>query len=772
MPKWIKRNSKPLCTFPRSTQRTIPIKKLWPGGVYEHNGEFTMSGRFEDINYQAASVDDKERMLGAYEEIIKANDIDKRFKVTLLNRLVNEKSISEDISLADAGDGYDDLRGELNDVNYARATEGNNNIVREKYFTIATKAKRYDDTKSWFNRVESTLMTNFSVLGSGFARLSGEERLRVLHDFFRPDEQEHFNVDLDAERLKGHSIIDSIAPDGMKFEETYFRIGRKYGRALKLATYPATLQDTMITELMSLPKQMALSIDMISEDKAVSLDTVGKKYTEVASQIKNASRKDLASGDVSMTISPLLMEQKTGFEEIRDLLMNYDQRIEWVQINMVHMADSLEELNNDTDTLRSIWQSYMCKFVVCEFEQEQALNTALPYGLSYTDEWRTLTSANCATLMPFMTKEIWDKKGVIYGLNTISKNLVMADRRSLLNGNAFVLGVPGSGKSFISKYELANVFLSTDDDIIILDPEAEFFSLVHLLGGAVIRLASGSDTFINAMDVLKHGRSDDDDPVRIKCDFILTLVEKALGSLTGQQRTFVDRCTRELLTDSAKTGKVVTLLDLYNKLKAMRNKEAKEVATCLELYVLGSLNNFAQPTNVDLNNRLICFDIRDLGEQSKGLAMLITLDAIQNRVAENRKRGRRTWIYIDEIWMMYREEYTANFFDQFWRRIRKYGALGVGITQNVSSMLESAHGRDMLSNSEFLLMFNQAASDRGELAKLLNISDAQRKYIENAPAGCGLMRRSSVIIPFDSTFDRNTRLYQAITTKIEEVAHG
>ena len=772
--KWFKRNkSKPVFKNPRSVQRSIPIKRAWPGGVLEHNGEFTMCGRFTDINYQASSTEDRKLMFAGYEEILKANDINKHFKITLVNRMVNEAELAEDICLKHKDDGFDEYREEINEVNLKRATEGINNIVQEKYITINTTGKSYDDTKSWFNRVESTLHTNFHAIGSDFERLDTVERLRVFHDFFRAGEQEHYNLDVSLARKKGHRLTDYIAPDGMEFQADHFRIGQKYGRALCLHDYPSYLRDAMISEMMSLPKQMMLSVDMTSEDKAVSQSTVNRKLTAVNTEIGNTSRKAIEQNNAMPSIPQRLAEKKKGLEEVLQLIGEYDQRIIWTQVTLFHMADTLEELNSDTDTLKSIGQRYMCTFGVCQYEQEQAMNTVLPYGLQYLSNHRTLTSENCASFMPFRTKEIWDRGGIIYGTNAISKNLVIANKLLLQNGNAFILGVPGSGKSFAAKYEILNVFLSTDDDIIILDPESEYPALMRIFGreGETIRMASGSEMHINALDLLKNCEKGDD-PISIKCEFVLTLMEMAIGksNMGAIQQTIIDRCTRKLLMGAQANGKTVTLRDLYDLLKRQKEPEAKELATCLELYVIGSLDGFAKETNVDITSRVLCYDIKDLGEKSKGLAMLIVLDAIQNRVAENRKKGKRTWVFCDEAYVLFQQSpAVGKFFNGFWRRIRKYGALGVCISQNATSLLRSEDGCDMLANSEFLLMFNQAAKDRDALAELLNISDAQLDYIYNTKVGSGLMRRANVLIPFESTFSQDTKLYKAMTTKIDEV---
>ena len=617
----------------------------------------------------------------------------------------------------------------------------------------------------------------FSKMGSDYERLDTRERLRLFHDFFRHGEESHFNFDIDLSKRRGHSVKDYIAPDGMEFQSGHFRIGKRYGRVLVLKEYPAYLRDTLLSELMMLPKQMVLSVDYISKSKEDSLQRVQAKLLSVDTEIANSTKNANQQGNYNATVPLRLDEKRRGLTDIVRLIKEYDQRIVFAQITLLHMADTMEELNHDTESLISIGQRHMCQFATFRNQQEAGLNTCLPYGLRYVNALRTLTTENAATFIPFVTKDLWDRGGMCIGVNPISKNLVILDKKQAASQNAFVCGITGSGKSMFIKHEIIHTYLAAmengvDDDILIVDPEREQKPIIDMLGGTFVHLSAGSQHHINAMDTMQHCEAVDD-PVSIKCEFVLTFFEKAIGKLNmgAVQQTIVDRCARRLLTRADQEQQTVTLEDLYLLLLDQQEPEARELATGIELYVSGSLNAFAAPTNVDMDNRLICYDIRDLGDKSKELGMLIILDAIQNRVAYNRSRGKRTWVFVDEFWLMFREEFTAKFFDSFWRRIRKYGALGTGVTQNVSSVLDSPIGRDMLGNSEHLFLFNQSTPDRKRLADLLDISDVQLSYITNAESGTGLLRRSSVIIPFDGRISADTKIYSAMTTKIEEVAH-
>ncbi len=773
MAQWKPKQSKPVYKRPKSVQKSIPIKAVHKNGIFEHNGTFSMTGRFLDVNYQAASPEEQKYIFAGYQELLKSFDIDELMKITLVNKKVNEATLHGDMFLPLKSDGFDEYREEINSINRRRATEGTNNIVQGKYITVTTQRKKAEDAQPWFTRMESTLKGALTKVGSNFERMGTEERLKVFYDFFRAGEETQFHIDCELIEKRGHNVRDYIAPDGMEFHSNYFKIGKRYGRVLFLGEYPAYLRDTLITELMNLPKEMMLSIDMISKSREDSLQQVQRKLLSVETEIGSSTKKANEQGNYNATVPPRLEEKRNGLTEIIRLIREYDQRIVWAQVNLFHMADSLRELDNDTEALIAVGQGYMCRFQTAMYRQEQGLNTVLPYGLWYMDSLRTLTTENAATLMPFVSQEIWDKGGICYGQNMMTKHLIVADKRKNNSPHSVYLGSTGSGKSMCYKNEVINLILkTTEDDVIILDPEREAFPLVRLLKGEFIHLSAGSKMRINALDMMQYVEKGDD-PVAIKCEFILTLIEMAIGKdyISPKQQTIIDRCSRRLLTNVAngRRKKQVTLKDLYELIKKQPEDEAQDLAACLELYVLGSLNMFAQQTNVDTKSRLLCYDIRDLGEKLKPLAMLIVLDAIQNRVALNRSLGKRTWVYIDEFWWMYRQEYTGKAADALYRRMRKYGCGICSISQNISSLIQSEYGRDMISNSEFLMLFKQAESDRNALGELLNLSERQMDYLSNAEAGCGLMRCGSVVVPFDGRFDKDTKLYQAMTTKIEEV---
>ena len=469
-------------------------------------------------------------------------------------------------------------------------------------------------------------------------------------------------------------------------------------------------------------------------------------------------------------------QKKYGYSpitrEMLDDLTTRDQRMLFAVVTLVHLADSKEELDSDTETLQSIARKHLCQLAKLSFQQQDGLVTALPLGLRRIDALRTLTTEALAVLMPFKAQEIRHRHGIYYGQNAISKNLILADRKELLNGNGFILGVSGSGKSFAAKREITEIALSTNDDIIIIDPEAEYRPLVEGLGGEVIEISATSPNHINALD-MESGYNDGDNPVVLKSEFLLSLCEQLVGAgkLSAKEKSIIDRCTAQVYREFIRNGYlgvVPTLQDFHAALLEQPEPEARDVALALELFTEGSLNTFAKYTNVDTNSRILCYDIRDLGKQLLPVGMLVVLDSVFNRIIRNRKLGKNTWLYIDEIYLLFQHEYSANFLFTLWKRMRKYGACGTGLTQNVDDLLQSHTARTMLANSEFLLMLNQASTDRIELARLLNISDNQLSYISGVDFGHGLLKCGSTIVPFVDHFPKNGRLYQLMTTKMSE----
>ena len=545
-------------------------------------------------------------------------------------------------------------------------------------------------------------------------------------------------------------------------------MGNKYGRVLFLKEYASYIKDSMINELTALDRNLMLSIDIIPVPTDEAVRELQSRLLGVETNVTNWQRRQNSNNNFSAVVPYDLEQQRKETREMLDDLTTRDQRMLFAVVTLVHLADSKEELDSDTETLRSTARKHLCQLSTLNWQQADGLVTALPLGLRRIDALRTLTTEALAVLMPFKAQEIRHQGGVYYGQNTISKNLILANRKELLNGNGFVLGVSGSGKSFTAKREMVGLALSTEDDIIVIDPESEYRPLMEGLGGEVINISATSSNHINAMD-MEQGYGDGDDPVVLKSEFILSLCEQLMGAgkLSAKEKSIIDRCTAlcyHTYIQNGCEGTVPTLRDFHAELLRQPETEATDVALAIELFTKGSLNTFAKPTNVDTNSRILCYDIRDLGKQLLPVGMLVVLDSVFNRIVRNRKLGRNTWVYIDEIYLLFQHEYSANFLFTLWKRVRKYGACCTGLTQNVDDLLQSHTARTMLANSEFLVMLNQAATDREELAKLLNISDNQLSYITNVDFGRGLIKCGSAIVPFMDNFPKN-HLYKLMSTK-------
>ena len=758
---------------PRSVQDTIPIKRIWPEGIFQQGSKFSKTIRFSDINYAIAAKEDKTAMFLGYSELLNALDCGSATKITINNKRLNRQDFADKMLLPLQGDTLDGYRNEYNAMLTEKVSGAVNSVVQERYITLSVHKKNIEEARVFFSRAVNDVRSKLNHLDSHCEELNAEARLRVLHDFYRPGEETEFAFDLKTAMQKGHSYKDVICPDSLEFKKDHFIMGDKYGRVLFLKEYASYIKDSMLNELCGLDRNLMLSIDIIPVPTDEAVREMQNRLLGVETNVTNWQRRQNSNNNFSAVVPYDLEQQRKETREMLDDLTTRDQRMLFAVVTLVHLADTKEQLDSDTETLQSIARKHLCQLGTLNWQQLDGLITALPLGLRRIDALRTLTTEALAVLMPFKAQEIHDKGGVYYGQNVISKNLIMANRRELLNGNGFVLGVSGSGKSFTAKREIVNIALSTNDDIIVIDPESEYGPLIEGLGGEVINISAASPNHINALD-MEQGYGDGENPVVLKSEFLLSLCEQLVGAgkLTAKEKSLIDRCTAQVYRDYIRNdynGKVPTLQDFHAGLLNQPEAEAKDVALAIELFTEGSLNTFAKPTNVDTNSRIICYDIRDLGKQLLPVGMLVVLDSVFNRVIRNRKLGRNTWIYIDEVYLLFQHEYSANFLFTLWKRVRKYGACATGLTQDVDDLLQSHTARTMLANSEFLVMLNQAATNREELARLLNISDNQLSYITNVDFGHGLLKCGSAIVPFADSFPQHTRLFKLMTTRPKDI---
>ena len=772
----ILKQDKEKLAIPHSVQQAIPIRRVWPDGIFQAGNRFSMSFRFSDINYAVASKEDKLEMFLAYSELLNALDSGAEIKITLNNRPIDKAKFEQTLLIPLQRTRLDAYRKEYNGMLLDKMTSTSNGILQERYITMSTHKRSVEEARAYFARVGTEITTHLARLCSSAETLDCTSRLRLLRDFFRGGEPPLEEFDLKASLRQGRSFKDWLCPDTMEFEPDCFKLGERWGRVLYLQTYASYIKDSMVTELCELSRGLMLSIDLLPVPMDEAVQEIQNKLLGVETNVANWQRKQNAANNFSAVVPYDLEQQRKETKEFLDDLTTRDQRMMFGLITLVHLADSKEQLDADTESIIAVARKHLCQMAPLKWQQRDGLDTALPYGVRRLNALRTLTTESAAVLMPFRAQEILQAGGIYYGQNAVSGNMIVADRSKLQNGHSFRVGVSGSGKSFGAKEEIAFIALNTNDDILILDPESEFGLLAKELGGEVLPISATSPVHINALDMDKD-YGDGGDPLIEKSEFILSLFEPLVGkgNLTPQDMSLLDRCTGAVYRSYIQggyQGQSPTLVDLRQALLAQHEPEAQKLALASELYITGSLNTFARQTNVDTNSRIIVYDIRELGQQLMPIGMVVTLDAIFNRVIRNWRQDKRTWIFADEFYLLFRYAYSAEFFYKLWKRLRKYGGFITGITQNVEELLDSDTARLMLANSEFLVMYNQASTDRAKLAKLLEISPDQLSYVTNAPQGHGLIRYGGNIVPFKNDFPPDTRLYHLMTTKPDEALRG
>ncbi len=753
--------------IPRSVQQSIPVQRIYRDGIWQVGGKYSKTWRFADINYSVASHEDQTEMFLAYCGVLNALPTDATTKITINNRRLNGADFQRSILMRTLGDNLDQYRQEYNAILTEKAAESNN-LIQDKYITVSVSRKNIEEARTFFKRVDIDLGKSFGKLDSGAKPLDNHERLRIFHDFYRPGEEQYFHFDLSDTMKKGHDFRDYIAPDGLEFKADYFEQGGKVGRILFLREYASYIKDSMVSDLSDFSRNLMISIDILPIPTDEAVREMQSRILGIESDITRWQQKQNANNNFTAVVPYELDQLRAEAKEFLDDLSTRDQRMMFANVTLVHMADSLDQLDADTETLQSIGRKHLCQFAVLRYQQEDGLNTALPYGLRRIKTTRTLTTEATAVLMPFRVQEVQDAGGIYYGVNAVSKNLLICNRKKLLNPHGFILGVSGSGKSFSMKETITFIALSTNDDILVIDAEREYGDLIRALRGAVLEVSPNSPHHINPLAIAR-GYGVGENPVAMKSELLMSICEQQMGidQLGAFHKSIIDRCTASVYHDFIKSGgkgRQPVLSDWRNEVKKQPEREAQELALASELFVEGSLNMFAHETNVDIANRILCFDLYEMGEQLKPTALNVVLEAIQNRVAANRLAGKYTWVFIDEIYLFFKYFYSAQFLYKCWKRFRKYAAAMTGATQNVEECLRSDTARLMFANSEFLVLLNQAATDRAELAKLLNISATQMSYITNAEAGHGLIRIGGSIVPFANDFNRDTELYRLMTT--------
>ena len=764
--------------LPKTAQQTIPYQEMCRDGICIIGDRyFTKQIQFYDVNYQLAQNEDKNLIFENYCDFLNYFDSSIKVQLSFLNQRADMEEYQKSIHIPEQADAFNGIRREYSGMLKGQLARGNNGLTKTKYITFGIEADSLKEAKPRLERIEADVLANFKVLGVRAHSLDGYERLAILHRMFHPADNQKFKFAWDAIWKTGLSSKDFIAPDSFTFKSgQYFQIGRTYGAVSFLQILAPELTDRMLADFLDLENSMVVTLHIQSIDQSAAIKNIKRKITDLDRMKIEEQKKAVRAGyDMDIIPSDLATfgsEAKTLLED----LQSRNERMFLVTMLVMNHAGTRQKLENNIFQAAGVAQKYNCALRRLDYQQEQGLMSSLPLGLNQISIQRGLTTSSTAIFVPFTTQELFmNGEALYYGLNALSNNLIMADRKKLKNPNGLILGTPGSGKSFSAKREITNAFLITPDDIAIIDPEQEYSPLVQRLGGQVIDISPASDQYINPMD-LTLNYSEDDNPLTLKSDFILSLMELIVGGKSGLEpveKTVVDRCVHMVYRDylqDPRPEKMPVLGDLYELLRKQPEQEAQRLATALEIYVTGSLNVFNHQTNVEIKSRIVCYVIKNLGKQLKKFGMQVVQDQVWGRVSENRDAHKSTRLYIDEMHLLLRDEQTAAYTVEIWKRFRKWGGIPTGITQNVKDLLSSAEIENIFENSDFIYMLNQAAGDRQILAKQLNISPHQLSYVTNSGPGEGLLFFGNVIIPFVDHFPKDTELYKLLTTRPEDLA--
>ncbi len=762
-----------------SAQDSIPFQRMFKDGICRvTDNYYTKTVKFLDINYQLNNNEDKNAIFDSWCDFLNYFDSSVKFQLSFINLTGAKEVYSDNITIPVRGDMFDGIAVEYQNFLREQLAKGNNGIVKTKYLSFGIEAPSIKQAKPRLERLEADIITNFKKLGVIATPVNGRERLKIMHGMFHTDEKIPFNFSWDWLASSGLSVKDFIAPSSFEFANgKTFGIGKKVGAASFLQILAPEINDRMLADFLDMESNVVVSMHVQSVDQVNAIKTVKRKITDLQKMKIEEQKKAVRAGyDMDIIPSDLATYNNEATKLLQDL-QSRNERMFLLTFIVLNVADTKQKLDNNVFQASSIAQKYNCQLVRLDFRQEQGLMSSLPLAYNQIEIQRGLTTSSVAIFIPFTTQELFQtsKEALYCGLNALSNNLIMVDRKLLKNPNGLILGTPGSGKSFSAKREISNVFFVTDDDIIICDPESEYGALVERLDGQVIKISPTSEDFINPMD-LNLNYSDDENPLTLKSDFILSLCELIVAGKDGLQpveKTIIDRCVRRVYTEylaNPVPENMPILEDLYNELRKQEEKEAQYIATALEIYVTGSLNVFNHRTNVDIRSRVVSYDIKELGKQLKKIGMLIVQDQVWNRVTVNREAHRATRYYIDEMHLLLKEEQTAAYTVEIWKRFRKWGGIPTGITQNVKDLLSSREIENIFENSDYIYMLNQASGDRQILAKQLNISPHQLSYVTQSGEGEGLIFYGSTILPFTDRFPKDTELYSIMTTKPQEKA--
>lgn len=764
---------------PRTAQQSIPFQRMFPDGICRvRDNYYTKTIQFQDINYQLAQKEDKTAIFEEWCSFLNFFDSSVHFELSFMNMSTDAEDFEKNVRIPYQKDEFNPVRNEYSQMLKSQLAQGNNGLTKTKYLTFGIEAESMKQAKPRLEHIQTDLLNNFRRLGVSAKILNGKERLQLMHAIFHMGDTEKFQFDWNWLVPSGLSTKDFIAPASFAFDGSRtFQIGELYGAMSYLFITAPELSDQLLKDFLDMESSQIVTMHIQSVDQTSAIKKVKRTITELDRSKIEEQKKAVRSGyDMDIIPSDLATYGKDAKKLLTEL-QSQNERMFLVTFLVMNTGKTKQELENNFFQASSIAQKHSCNLRRLDYQQENALMSSLPLANSLIEIQRALTTSSTAIFVPFTTQELFQngKEALYYGLNALSNNLIMVDRKKLKNPNGLILGTPGSGKSFSAKREIANAFLVTDDDIIVCDPESEYSALVHKFKGQVVKISPSSSHFINPMDI-NANYSEEDNPVALKADFILSLCELIVGGKEGLQpieKTVIDRCVHHIYQkyfENPVPENMPLLEDLYNALLEQEEKEAHHVATALEIYVKGSLNLFNHRTNIDISNRLVCYDIKELGKQLKKIGMLVVQDQVWGRVTANRNAGKATRYYMDEFHLLLKEEQTAAYSVEIWKRFRKWGGIPTGITQNVKDLLSSREVENIFENSDFIYMLNQASGDRQILASQLNISPHQLSYVTHSGEGEGLLFYGNVILPFVDRFPTDLELYRIMTTKLSEVA--
>ena len=761
-----------------TVQNTIPYNVMYRDGICEVSENFySMTVQFFDANYSIAEFDEQNNIFDKYCDIINLFDNTIRFQLTFENQNRSKDKLMKTVQIPQQNDEFNDIRKEYSSMLTDKLLKGSNGQSSRKFLTFGIEAASYKSARAKLFGIKNDVIKGFKAFGVDAKALDGKEKLETLYYSLNPYSNQSFVFDWDAMLHAGMDTKDFICPKSFKFNKQDFENGNAYGAVWGLNILAGELSDEILRNFLEMQNLFCVNLHIEPLDQIDALKFVKKKLTNVEQMKIDEQKKASQSGYDPDILPPQIKMYIDDIEKLLADLNSKNERLFHISISLRAYAKSKKDLKLQAEMLKRICQKNNCTMFPYDYRQEQTLVSTLPLCYNDIPVSREMHTSGIAIFVPFTTKELFqDGQATYYGVNTLSGNMIRANRSRLKNPNGLILGTPGSGKSFSVKREILDCFLTTTDDIIVCDPEGEYFPLVQALHGQLIRIASNSEQHITPMDI-----SIDDylfeNPMEIiadKSDFLISLCEIIVGGrygLSSEERSVIDKCVQRIYKDfieSKPTAEKMPLLsDLQNELKK-EGEVALRVSNSLEMFVNGSQNLFNHHTNIDMQNRLICFDIKELGNQLKKVGMLIVQDTVWNRVSQNREKKKITRYYIDEFHLLLKEEQTAKYSAEIWKRFRKWGGVPTGITQNVKDLLQSQEVENIFDNSDFVYMLNQASGDRDILAEKLHISKEQMEYVTNSGPGEGLIRYDKVLLPFTDHFPTNTEMYRLMTTKPSE----